>query len=229
MQVLLGPLVQHPDHGPSLRQAIAARIQRTSRAVPGDCALPAALTRHVLQALDLRYGWLSDHAAFHRDFGRDWPLSHSMLLRAYPEQMQVVDLAPAPAAPARGRLERALDRLFQTGVRTYATIILILFWFMQVGAWLHSSALQRPVLEAMALGLLLLTMAYGHAKLRHHLSPGPALFWTLWLGTAPVILYLGPTTGPDYFGHPLFMLWILATVLVMVIHQTIWPWLRRKG
>jgi hypothetical protein len=93
-------LLKRPEAGePEFERQIRAAIARLIRHKFQIGFLDADITDEVLLALDARYGWLSDYAAYRRDFHSNPALQHAMNMRAFGQIAQPV--TPIPLMPSR--------------------------------------------------------------------------------------------------------------------------------
>jgi hypothetical protein len=81
--ILKLPESSDPEFEPQIRGAIASLMRRKFQTGFHKGILSDDMTAEVLRALDARYGWLSDYAAYRRDFWGDPALQHAMTVRAF--------------------------------------------------------------------------------------------------------------------------------------------------
>jgi hypothetical protein len=77
------PEASEPEFEPQIRRAIASLIRRSFQTGFHEADLTPDITPDAVLALDACYGWLSDFAAYRRDFRGDSALQHAMTVRAF--------------------------------------------------------------------------------------------------------------------------------------------------
>ena len=84
IDTLANPLSHDPDCAPRIRLAIASLLRGSIVSDEyNEPALAPEISAETLLALDTRFGWLNDYAAFRRDFWNDSGMQHIMVTRAY--------------------------------------------------------------------------------------------------------------------------------------------------
>jgi hypothetical protein len=94
LAVLNHPLAHDAKAEAQIRVTIASLIRRKFLIGEEGSMLSPQISREALMALDERFGWLSDYAAFRRDFWQNRDLQDAMISRAFGR-------IPQPVIPAR--------------------------------------------------------------------------------------------------------------------------------
>lgn len=83
-EAMASPFATDEDYAAGLRYHIARLVADNARQDQyGEVDLAESIDAATIDALDKRYGWLSDHAAFRQDFWNNLALLDAMALRAY--------------------------------------------------------------------------------------------------------------------------------------------------
>jgi hypothetical protein len=101
---LENPLSRDPDHAMRFRH-FTARLLRGSITADkdGTLSLSPEMTRDALLALDARFGWLNDYAAFRQDFGDAPALQDLIIRRAYDHP--ALDITYAAHEPKKSSID----------------------------------------------------------------------------------------------------------------------------
>lgn len=207
-----------PQNAEALRRAVAQAIRQASQPGLSERNLPVSLDGPLIYWLDLRYGWLSDYAAFSRDFGNDYELLEIMASRAFPAPV------PPTAAPPRrrSRFESTLDSLFTHGPGRYG-LFLGLMVLTHLGPTHLRTSNQADQIEVLLLhGVAAIGLAYLYLKLRHGKFRQMAPVICGWLGLGVLSLDVPTGGGPaSPVFHPGYH-WLAITALVLSVWLAIW-------
>ncbi|WP_435259710.1 hypothetical protein ACSBLW_08125 [Thioclava sp. FR2] len=126
-EALASPFVADEDYGPRLRREMARLVSKNTRQDSlGELELSESIDAATIQALDRRYGWLSDHNAFRRDFWGNQTMLNAMATRVYGNSV-----APAEIRQPKGRWGRFWEEM---GAPSWAVIVCLILLLKLVGA-----------------------------------------------------------------------------------------------
>lgn len=109
--ILDSRFMDDPARKQQIERAFAAVVAGSSVRLDDEgWGLSDAFSPRLVQRLDESFGWLSDHAAFTRAFGRNHALLHGLLLRANDDRPLDTGVVPA----RRSWWRRTVDALFSS-------------------------------------------------------------------------------------------------------------------